>query len=128
MRTLLSIASIVGGFFATAILVVIGTALATKIFNTQPKPDGPAIVPLPYLIANLVLSLLAAVAGGYVCRRIAPNHPFVHVIVLAGLFEALSLTTAVTTGAEPGQPNWYPWVIGLICVSGILAGGSIRKF
>jgi hypothetical protein len=128
VRILLSIASIVGGFLATALLVVIGTAIATKVFNTQPKPDGPAVVPLPYLSANLILSLLAAVAGGYVCSRIAPRHPFVHVIVLAGLFEMLSLATAVTTGAEPGQPTWYPWVIGLICVSGTLIGGSIRTF
>jgi hypothetical protein len=128
MRILLSVASIVGGFLATAILVVIATAIATKVFNTQPKPDGPAIVPLPYLSANLILSLLAAVAGGYVCSRIAPTHPFVHVIVLAGLFEILSLATAVTTGAAPGQPTWYPWVIGLICVSGILIGGSLRTF
>jgi hypothetical protein len=127
MRILLSVASIVGGFLATAILVVIGTVIATKVFNTEPKPDGPAIVPLPYLSANLILSLLAAVAGGYVCSRIAPTRPFVHAIVLAGLFEMLSLATAVTTGAEPGQPTWYPWVIGLICVFGILVGGSIRK-
>ena len=125
---LLSVASIFGGFLTTAILVVVGTAIATKVFNTQPKPDGPAIAPLPYLSANLLLSLLAAVAGGYVCSRIARTHPFVHVIVLAGLFEILSLASAVTTGAEPGQPAWYPWVIGLICVFGILVGGFIRTF
>jgi hypothetical protein len=124
---LVSVASIAGGFLATAILVVIGTATATRVFNTQPRPDGPAIVPFPYLSANLVLSLLAAVAGGYVCSRIAPARPFVHVIVLAGLFEMLSLATAVTTGAEPGQPTWYPWVMGLIGVSGILIGGSLRQ-
>jgi len=127
-KILLSVTAVVGGFLATAILVIVSTAIASTVFDSQPKPDPPAIVPLPYLTANLILSLLSAVAGGYICAWIAPTHPFVHVIVLAGLFEMLSLATAFTTGAAPGQPTWYPWVIGLICVSGLLLGGAIRHF
>jgi hypothetical protein len=128
MRILLSVAAVFCGFLATAILVIVSTAIASRVFNTRPKPDSPPIVTVPYLTANLILSLLAAVSGGYICGWIAPTRPLVHVIVLAGLFEMLSLATAVTTGAAPGQPAWYPWVIGLICVFGLLVGGTLRLF
>lgn len=128
MQILLSIASVIGGFLATAILVGVSNAVASAAFNTQPKPDSPATVPSTYLTANLILSLLAAVAGGYICGWIAPTRPIIHVLVLAGLFTTMSLLTAVTTGAEPGQPTWYPWVIGIIGLSGVLIGGALRIF
>jgi hypothetical protein len=123
---LISIVAVVGGFAVTAILVVVGTAVATAAILRDPARDPTAVVPALYLAVNLALSLLAAVAGGYVCSWIAPTRPFVHAVALAGFFEALSLATAVTSGAAPGQPTWYPWVIGLICASGVIAGGAIR--
>ena len=123
---LLSIAAVIGGFLVTAILVSISTALASVVFGVQQKPDAAETVPAAYLAANLCFSLLSAIVGGYICGWIAPTNPLVHAAVLAALFGALSLGTAVTTGAAPGQPGWYPWAIGLIGISGVLVGGVVR--
>jgi peptidoglycan/LPS O-acetylase OafA/YrhL len=121
-----SIVAIIAGFLTTAVLVMAGTAVASAVMLPGRTAGETTVVPTPYLSVNLVLSILAAIAGGYVCGWIAPRHPFSHAAILAGVFGLLSLYTAVTTGAAPGQPHWYPWVIGTICVAGVLAGGALR--
>ena len=126
MRTLLSVAAVICGFLATAILVGVSTAIASAAFGVEQKPDANATAPTTYLAANLFLSLLSAVVGGYICGWIAPSYPLVHAVVLAGLLGVLSLVTALTTGAAPGQPAWYPWVIGVIGISGVVIGGFVR--
>jgi hypothetical protein len=123
---LLSIAAIIGGFLVTAILVGGSTALASAALGVQQQPESGETVPITYLAANLFLGLVSAVVGGYVCGWIAPSNPVVHAAILAGLFGVLSLATAVTTGAAPGQPIWYPWVIGVIGISGVVIGGVVR--
>jgi hypothetical protein len=119
-----SIAAVVGGFAVTVFLVTAGTAAAVATLLRRGSSNPAAAVPAIYLAVNLALSLLAAVAGGLVCVWIAPKRPLVHAIVLAAIFETLSLATALTTGAQPGQPVWYPWIIGIVCVAGVIAGGA----
>jgi len=123
---LLSIGAVIGGFLVTVILVSVSTVFACVICGVKQKSNPSETVPANYLAANLTLSLLSAIVGGYVCGWIAHSDPLVHAGILAGLLGVLSLTTAVATGAAPGQPTWYPWVIGVIGVSGILVGGYVR--
>lgn len=121
-----SIAAVLVGYLVTAVLVIVGTVAASAALLPGAGRDPTVVVPTLYLAVNLGLSLLAAAAGGYVCGWIAPARPFLHAAILAGLFEILSLSMALSSGAAPGQPRWYPWVIGLLGMAGVLAGGAIR--
>jgi hypothetical protein len=119
----LSIASVVGGFLATAVLVGATTAIASRLLVGPPGPQPPATVGAAYLAVNLILGLASAAVGGLICAWVAPHSRAVHVGVLAGLLGILSFVTALTSSPQPGQPRWYPWAIGVIGVVGILAGG-----
>ncbi len=128
MQIFLSIVAVLGGYLATAVLVVVSTIIASKALNPPQVPGEPPVATVPYLVANLSLALLGAMAGGYLCAWIAPVSPLIHVIVLACLFGGLALATAITSGPMPGQPSWYPWVIGIIGASGVMIGGILRVY
>lgn len=123
---LLSFVAVVGGFVVIAFLVGITTALASKLPMGKPDPTCATAVSGTYLVTNLVLGFLCAVVGGYFCGRIAPRSPEIHIAALVGVLGTMSLLTIMTTGAAPGQPKWYPYIIGLLGVTGIIAGGALR--
>jgi hypothetical protein len=126
-----SIAAIVGGFVAMAVAVIAGTAAATAAFVpgglTAMTSGAPAPGPLPpyYLIANIAVSILAAMTGGWVAVRIAGRAPVGHTIALAALVGAMGVATSVTT-AEGAQPLWYRVIIPVLGVAGVLIGGMHR--
>jgi hypothetical protein len=123
---LLSIVSVVAGFITTAVLVGVSTAVASRLLIGDAGSERPTPLGGTYLAANLILSFLSAAVGGYTCAWIASHSRAVHVGVLAGLLGVLSLATALTSGPGPGQPAWYPWVIGAIGIAGIVVGGAVR--
>jgi hypothetical protein len=123
-----SVGAILAGFVSIMVVVMIGTAIATAalvpggIRAAMSATPGP--LPVSYLAVNLLVSFLAAAAGGALAARLAPASSWMHVTVLAALLLLMAVPPALR-GGSPGQPAWYPWVIGLLGVSGVLLGGAI---
>lgn len=125
-----SLAAVVAGYLTMALVVILGTVAATAAF----VPGGLAalragaaagVVPAGYLAANLVVSLLAAMLGGWVAARVATRAPLAHAASLAIAVAVFGLVTALRPAA-PGQPAWYPWTIVVLGTAGVLLGGWIR--
>lgn len=119
-----SIVSVVTGYLAMAIIVMIGTVAATAAmipggFAAARKMEAPP--PRSYLYANLVLSFVAALSGGWITARLAPSVPIVHSAALALLLLLMSVVSAKAQGKN--QPRWYPWTIAAIGAVGVLLGG-----
>lgn len=125
------IGAVLAGYLAMVVLVIAGTTAAVVALvpgglaaAQQPMPDGP---PAAYLAANLLTSLLAAIAGGWVTARLAPDARGRHVLALSVLLGLLGFASAAAPAAGAnGQPVWYPWVIPLIGIGGVLLGGHRR--
>jgi hypothetical protein len=123
-----SISAVLGGYVAMAGLVLGGTAIAAAAL----VPGGldamrtPATGPLPnsYLSANVAVSLLAAVVGGWVAAAIAQSNAGFHVAALAALILLMGAVSGRTAGAK--QPSWYPWAIPLVGVVGVTLGWALR--
>jgi hypothetical protein len=119
-----SAGAVVVGFIVAAVLVMLVTFVASWFLvpgfreNPMAPPTG------PYLVANVLGSLLAAVAGGYAAARAAGRAPLMH----AGALGLLLLGMTVASGGEPapGQPAWYPMAIAVLAAAGALAGGVVR--
>ena len=126
-----SVAAVAAGFIGMMLVVMAGTLAATMVFvpggMTAMAADAPAR-PLPgsYLAANLLVSLAGAAVAGWVAARLAPSSPFAHVLVLAALLLIMTLAS-FSRGPAPGQPNWYPWVIGTIGMAGVAIGGMLVR-
>lgn len=124
---LASILSVITGYVVMAVIVMLGTVLAAGTlypggFSAAKKMETPP--PRGYLNANLALSFVAALAGGWACAYRAPSDPMIHVAVLAALLLAMSFFSAKSFTGK--QPAWYPKAIGLIGVAGVLVGGLWR--
>ncbi len=126
-----SIGAVLGGFVTMAVLVMIGTIAAAAALipgGVQTVRNGTAnrTVPKSYLTANLTLSLLAAIAGGYVTTRIAVDNARMHAMALAALVLVMSVMSAgQNRGKANGQPAWYSKAIACVGIAGVLLGGVI---
>ncbi len=123
----LSIGSIVSGYIVMALIVMIGTIAATAAmipggFGMMKNPVVPA--PRQYLIANLAVSFVAALVGGWLTARMAPNAPMMHSAILGALLLVMSVVSARTQ--RTGQPSWYPMTLAAIGVVGVLIGGFLK--
>jgi MFS-type transporter involved in bile tolerance (Atg22 family) len=126
-----SIAAVAGGFVTMLAIVMVGTLAAVAAFVPGGLTTGMSQPPSgslsrTYLAANLLVSLLGAIAGGWVTSRVAAASPSTHVLVLAGIILIMSVVTAAQ-GAAPGQPAWYPITISVIGLAGVLIGGAAAK-
>jgi hypothetical protein len=130
MQALRSIVAIVAGFGFMASTAMVGTILAAALFipggaGSLATGDVPATLPPAYFAANFGASFLGAVFGGWLAARIGAGAPFAHAAALAALTAVMSVAT-IFQAAPRGQPGWYPIVVGIIGVSGILLGGKLR--
>jgi hypothetical protein len=74
---------------------------------------------------NLVSCGFGAIRGGGLGARIASLAPDGHAAARAASVAVVSATTA--TGAPaPVHPGWYPSVLGLVAILGVLLGGKLR--
>jgi hypothetical protein len=78
-----------------------------------------------YLVLNLVICGAGAILGGWLAARIASFAPYAHAAVMAAIVAVLSVGTATGVPAA-GSPSWYPSVLGLVAVFGVLLGGKLR--
>ena len=118
MQGLRTIAAIVAGFGFMASTVMVGSIITTALF-------APASMPVFYMTANLGVSLIGAVMGGWLAARIGASAPLAHAAALAALTAVLSVFSA-WHAVDSAQPAWYPLVIGIIGVAGVLLGGKLR--
>jgi hypothetical protein len=123
MQILRSIAAVVAGFGFMASTAMVGTILATALFMPGPPTSG--AVPALYLAMKLGTTLIGAIFGGWIAARIALSAPMAHALALAALTAVLSVASAQQT-APSGQPVWYPILVGILGVAGILLGGKLR--
>ncbi len=122
-----SIASVVWGYLAMAVIVMAGTALVAALM----LPGGIAGArkmeghpPRNYLYSNLALSFAAGLCGGWITARRAPQNPMRHSALLAIFLLAMSALSARTQASR--QPRWYPVTIAVIGVLGVLLGGVLE--
>ena len=129
MRLLRSVAAIVAGYGIMTLTLIGGTIVAASLFVPGGGPAlavvPPAELPARFLAANLATNALGAVLGGWLTARIAGFAPFAHAAVLAVFPATLALGSAANAPAGP-QTGWYPMIIGVIGVAGVLAGGKLR--
>ena len=127
MRIMRSVAAIAVGLGFMAATVTVGILVASALIGGGEPADGKsfaAAVAL-YLYVNLVICGIGAILGGWLAARIASFAPYGHAAVMAAIVAVLSITTA--TGAPaPAHPGWYPSVLGLVAVLGVLLGGKRR--
>lgn len=147
------ILAIITGYLVMMILVMVTLTVAWTIlgpsFAYQP---GTTHVTLAWIGLNLPLSLMAAIAGGYVTEWISTSDSFVPVKVLAGILLGVGLIMAVAhlftdqsaaqqiadsistegmnafgASSEAVQPIWYNFLIPFIGAAGVMVGGHLRR-
>ena len=127
-----SIICVVAGFVVVMAVVMAGTAAATELIvpgglfdaATGPRTDLPA----NYFAANLVVSGLGAVLGGWVTARMAPSAEMLHVLALAALVLLMAIPGMAGYGPSfDVQPTWFAWGLPVIGVGGAVLGGWLRS-
>ena len=119
MRILRSVAAIAVGLGFMAATVTVGTLVASALI-------GDGVMPLAaYLSVNLAVCGIGAILGGWLAARIASFAPYGHAAAMAAIVAVLSITTPAGAPAT-AYPGWYPSVLGLVAVLGVLLGGKLR--
>jgi hypothetical protein len=118
--------ALVAGYATMAALVIGLTVLLTRLAPSWVGKEG---APEPsYIAVNVVYSLLAAAAGGYVtaliAQRFAHGNPLVQVLALALIVLLLAALSAMQ--ARGKQPIWYQLTLVAIVPLGVFAGGVAR--
>ncbi len=121
-----SVAAVLAGLGTAGAIVFVATWVALALMLEPPREGTPPLTTPAYITVNIAYSVIAAALAGYVTARIARRRLMMHARILAFLL----LLPVLTTGGQPapGQPAWYPWIIGLLGALGALAGGHIRLF
>ena len=110
--------AVLAGYMAMAIAVVLtNSASAAAMLPTVDSPPSAA-----YLGVNMGLGLLAAMLGGYVTARLAPQNPRNHIAALGGVILILGVLSARAGGM---QPAWFRFGIIGIGLAGAALGGLL---
>jgi hypothetical protein len=118
-----SILAIVAGLVTMMVAVFVLTWILVWIMFDDPMAPPTS----GYLVINLLYSLAAAVAGGYVAATMAPRAPLGHAAALAAGIFTLGFLGVLRGGTAPGQPTWYPYVMTVLGPVGLVVGGWIRE-
>jgi hypothetical protein len=119
MQIVRSVLAVLAGIVAVVVLsegidfVVVKLGLLS--FN------GPDLA-VPFAIATLYRSV-AAVVGGYVTARFAPNAPMTHAIVLGAIGTAAALAGVLTHLSAPDL--WYPIALVVTALPCSWIGGKL---
>ena len=101
------ILAVLAGYLSMAITVFVSFTVLYLILG----PEGSFVpqsyqVSLTWIFSSIVLSLIAAVIGGFICQLIAKNRNAA--IVLAGIVFILGIATAVPTLTTPSEYAHQP--------------------
>ncbi|MEN8375091.1 MAG: hypothetical protein ABFS34_06530 [Gemmatimonadota bacterium] len=139
--TLKNIVAAVFGYLVMVVVVFVAFTIVWQILG----PDG-AFEPGSWdvsgawIAASIVLGLVAAVAGGWSCARMAPNQNALYIlialIVVLGVLSALP-EAGLALGPRPedvsmfeamgsvAQPRWVAWLNPVIGVIGAVFGARL---
>jgi hypothetical protein len=139
-----SILSVIAGYAAMAILVMAGFSIAFVRPDLAFRP-GTLTVTTGWLVYTILLSFVAALAGGWVCRRIARSGKPVWVLAVFAVHlglasavqnfsrpepalssEEVTALPALERGQYARQPDWYAFALPVLAGAGILLGGRGR--
>lgn len=115
-----SIAALIGGFAIMVFLTIALTVAEVAAFGVRTgEPTA------EYLAASLLLSAVAAFAGGFATAALAPNRPRAHTTGVAIMVFVAALSSL--GNPHPGQPVWYPAALVVLGPSCALLGGFFRR-
>jgi hypothetical protein len=127
MQGLRSIVAIVAGFGFMVSTATVGRIVTTALVGAGALSTaaGGARAAF-YVAAGVAVSALGALIGGWLAARIASRAPFAHAVALAVLTGVLAALAGIRAPAG-AQPAWYPVVMGITAVAGVLLGGKLRS-
>ena len=126
MRIFRSVAAVVAGLGFMAATATVGMLIASLALNRE-TPDV-RLTPgafSTFLFLYVVFCGLGGVFGGWLTARIGSSAPYGHAGALAAVVAVLSIEVAMAV-PTPGQPGWYPSLLGIVAVTGVLLGGKLR--
>lgn len=140
------ILGVIAGYVTMALLVFIFfTALYLALGAEGAFTSGTYTVSLTWIIISCVLSLIAAIAGGFVCAAVSRSSRAVQVlaglVLVLGILLAIPVLTSsdvrpnVRTGAVPNleamakarTPGWVALLNPVLGTIGVLIGAGLRK-
>src|SRR5262245_43961220 len=105
------------------LLVIVAIVSATRFVTMSACDLRPsAVAPPAFLVITVLVTMLAAGFGGYLCVRRAPKD---RAAMSAGLLFILFLGAGVVAGKAlqtPTQPLWFQAMVTLLGASGLLSG------
>jgi hypothetical protein len=120
-----SVGAVVAGYVVMVVLVMTGTMawVATMVPGglaaMRQNPQASSMTPTPrYLAMNIALSLVAAMAAGWVTLRIADRSPRGHLLALAAVVLVMGVVSTFMPNSER-QPQWYKYAIPVVGLAGI---------
>ena len=116
-RSLRVIGAVIAGYVVMALIVILGVMAAAKLL--VPAGESPGT---DYLAANVAISFLAAVTGGYIAAGAGKADGKLATLVLAIIVMALGLILE----SGHGQPGWYAASIPWIGAAGVILGGVAK--
>jgi MFS family permease len=126
MRIIRSVAAVLAGLGFMAATATVGMLVASLALGR----DTPEVRLTPgafstFLSLYVVFCGIGGVFGGWLTARIGGSAPYAHAAALAAVVAILSIEVAMAM-PTPGQPGWYPSLLGIVAVTGVLLGGKLR--
>lgn len=132
-----TVLAVLAGYIVMAVLVMAGTIAAAAALIpgglAATRQQAAGLPPRAYLSANLILSVVAAIVGGWVTVTIAPQEGRLAIAELAVLVIVLGIASErserrrqAATSTAARQPTWYPVTITALGVVGAIFGGWLR--
>jgi MFS family permease len=126
MRIIRSVAAVLAGLGFMAATATIGMLVASLALGREtPEVRLTPTAFSTFLFLYVVFCGLGGVFGGWLTARIGASAPYAHAAALAAVVAVLSIEVALAM-PTPGQPGWYPSLLGIVAVTGVLLGGKLR--
>jgi len=126
MRIIRSVAAVLAGLGFMAATATVGMLVASLALNREtPEVRLTPAAFSTFLFLYVVFCGLGGVFGGWLTARIGSSAPYAHAAALAAVVALLSIEVAMAM-PTPGQPGWYPSLLGIVAVTGVLLGGKLR--
>jgi len=126
MRIIRSVAAVLAGLGFMAATATVGMLVASLALNREtPEVRLTPAAFSTFLVLYVVFCGLGGVFGGWLTARIGSSAPYAHAAALAAVVALLSIEVAMAV-PTPGQPGWYPSLLGIVAVTGVLLGGKLR--
>lgn len=141
-----NVLSVLAGYVVMFVFVMLTFSLVWMALGSGFAFEaGSTRVTIGWVVIALVLSFLAAIAGGWVTSKIAVPPGRVPVIALASLVLVLGVLAAVSATSREipplpdrplgtleaasyaESPAWYHYSVPIIGVAGVLLGGSLGR-